>query len=99
VHYLQEQYGSAGILALVKAYAEGAACERGTATPPFNKPLSQLEKEWLAYLFSGQPAGQNGEGEVVWLALLGVAIISWPLVLVRGSQQRRKKSSKVVGEG
>ena len=54
--YLRDTYGSTGLAALLRAYADGLDCELGAARA-VGVPLSQLDTRWREAVL-----GQNVEG-------------------------------------
>ena len=91
--YLYQQYGSPGLESLVRNYADGLDCERGTKVA-FGLPLTQLEAQWLRETF-GEEKPQGAFGEVLpWFAALSIALIAPFILIISGLRKR-----KVTGEG
>jgi hypothetical protein len=85
--YLYEIYGSTGLLALVRAYAGGADCERGPEVA-FGVSLSSLERDWhtsVAGKNDLMPALQN---MVPYLVLLCLVLIV-PMIGILGATRRK----------
>ena len=82
VQYLLDVYGSGGVVRLLDAYQEGASCE-GAIQRVYQRPLSQLEAEWLQTL-SGR-GGQNSLLSIerlAWIALPALLLISASILLL-----------------
>jgi len=82
--FLYEHYGSSGLDALIKAYADGLSCEQGAQTA-LGKNLTELERQWRRQAF-----GENSLLTVIqellpWLALLAVVILA-PILLTVGKR-------------
>lgn len=74
VRYLRDQYGDAGIGALLAAYGDGAGCEGGV-NQAFHLTLEQLDRVWRADL-----AGLSGwrswlSENAGWLLLWGLSLL------------------------
>jgi len=87
--FLQENYGSSGLEALTRAYADGLSCEQG-AEQALGKSLTELERDWRKETF-----GENTLLAVLtellpWLILLGVVLLAPLLMMFSG---RRKTSN------
>ena len=87
VQQIINEYGSAGIQALLAAYRDGATCSGGVEQA-LNITLPELELKWREALQAG-PAGQAGAvptaattatGILPWLVL--IAVIALPLIVV-----------------
>jgi peptidase MA superfamily protein len=71
-NYLQDAYGSSGLLSLAASYADGVGCERGTERA-FGIPLSNLEQKWRSSVLGQNrflPALQNISPYLVLLCLV-----------------------------
>ena len=71
-NYLQDAYGSSGLLSLAASYADGVGCERGTERA-FGIPLSNLEQKWRSSMLGQNrflPALQNISPYLVLLCLV-----------------------------
>ncbi len=84
VQYLINQYGSAGIQALLAAYRDGATCAGGVERG-LNTTLSGLELKWRAPLqSSASPANSIAPsisiGILPWLILIGIVFL--PLIVL-----------------
>jgi hypothetical protein len=77
--YLQQQYGSSGLSALVQGYADGLDCDRGVEMG-LGKSLLQLERDWRKAIFSENPNQVAISSLMPWLSLL-ILILLAPLGL------------------
>jgi hypothetical protein len=71
-NYLQDAYGSSGLLSLAASYADGVDCEGGTERA-FGIPLSNLEQKWRSSVLGQNsllPALQNISPYLVLLCLV-----------------------------
>lgn len=86
VQRIIDQYGSAGIQALLAAYRDGATCAGGVERA-LNVPLNDLDAQWRAALpgasggLSANPVASTAStGVFPWLVL--IAAVALPLVVV-----------------
>jgi Peptidase MA superfamily len=77
--YLQQQYGSSGLSALVQGYADGLDCDRGVEMS-LGHSLLQLERDWRQAVFFENPNQAAMSSLMPWLTLL-VLILLAPLGL------------------
>lgn len=77
--YLYQEFGSAGLENLVKQYANGVNCERGSELA-IGDTLSQLEINWRADVFGENAYLSAIKGFLPWIVLLLVALL--PLALM-----------------
>jgi len=76
--YLYQEFGSAGLDSLVKQYATGVNCERGSELA-IGDTLSQLEISWRADIFGENAYLSAIKGFLPWMVLFIVALV--PLAL------------------
>ncbi len=93
--YLQEQYGSSGLTALVQSYADGLDCDRGVEVA-LGRSLLQLERDWRQAVFSENPNRAALSSLLPWLSLL-VLILLAPLGLAI-TRLRSQPDQKLVDE-
>jgi len=72
--YLQDMYGSAGLLNLAASYADGVDCEHGTERA-FGVSLSSLEMKWRASVLGQDPFLSALKNNSAYLALLCLVLI------------------------
>jgi hypothetical protein len=91
VGFVEMRYGSAGMRALVGAYANGAGCETGPAVAPFGSSLAALEREWQAGIpQSAAPAPSLDYAALTpWLVITAAALVG-PWVLLAGTLLRQR---------
>ncbi len=91
VEYIKDIYGVGAFAALFDAYQEGASCEGGVQRV-FQRPLNQLEAEWIDYHFSDQASIAIDSS----LLLVALPVI---LVLVGASYLfYRRRRDKTISE-
>ena len=88
--FLYENYGSSGLEALTRAYADGLSCEQG-AQQVFEKSLTELEREWRKQAFGENPLLSVLIELLPWLALLGIVLLA-PLLLMFGGRRKSADS-------
>jgi hypothetical protein len=95
--YLYRNYGSAHLLSLIDAYANGLDCERGFETV-IGKSISQLEAEWLNDGFGLAAVPETSPNEVKpWYLLLFVVLGLPFLALLPGLVASNRKQRPQVG--
>ena len=65
VKYIKDIYGIGAFVALFDAYQEGTSCEGGVQRV-FQRPLTQLEAEWIDYHFSDQATFGLNSSSLLW---------------------------------
>ena len=70
--YIKDIYGIGAFVALFDAYQEGTSCEGGVQRV-FQRPLTQLEAEWIDYHFSNQATLSLTSSSLLWA--LPIALI------------------------
>jgi hypothetical protein len=65
VKYIKDIYGIGAFVALFDAYQEGTSCEGGVQRV-FQRPLTQLEAEWIDYHFSDQANLGLNSSSLLW---------------------------------
>ena len=91
VRYLYQSYGPTGLRRLIEAYAQGQSCEDAPRAA-LGKPLSRLEKAWLASIGAG--ADWTWLGDLApWfgLGLLSLAPLLITSLALRRPQPQQKK--------
>ncbi len=86
VRYLYNTYGPAGLKRLIEAYAQGQGCEEAPQAA-VGKPLSRLEKAWLASIGAGRD--WTWLHEIAPWVTLGVLMLL-PLFVISLTLQREK---------
>ncbi len=71
--YLRDTYGTTGLTALTKAYADGLDCELG-ATRAFGLPLTQLDTRWRESVLGQNVAGVALRDLAPYLLMMGLAL-------------------------
>jgi hypothetical protein len=91
------EYGSAGVQALLAAYRDGATCEGGVERA-LNTSLTGLEVKWRAQLQPIAPSNPTtatvtapSTGILPWLLLLAVIILPLVVILLWRSPKKRDK--------
>jgi hypothetical protein len=86
VQQIINEYGSAGIQALLTAYRDGATCSGGVERA-LNITLPELELKWRAAQQPGSssptaaaPASSTATGILPWLLL--IAVVALPLIVI-----------------
>ncbi len=99
VQQIINEYGSAGVQALLAAYRDGATCEGGVERA-LNTSLTGLEVKWRAQL---QPNASNptipttsspSTGILPWLLLIAVIVLPLIVILLWRSPQKRDKMTR-----
>lgn len=80
VRYLHGQYGLTGMDALVKAYANGLDCERGSQQA-LGRSLPQLERNWRGDVLAENVAATAFNNLLPWL-VLALAMFGMPAALI-----------------
>lgn len=78
-NYLYNTYGTTGLVALVRAYANGLDCERG-AEQALGKSLTQLERAWRNDVLAEDTTLAALNNLLPWLILLA-AVLAAPVVM------------------
>jgi len=92
--YLRDTYGSTGLAALIRAYADGLDCELGAARA-VGLPLSQLDTRWRESVLGQNVAGAAFRALAPYLLVmvLALAIPLWgALKMVREKRKYERKS-------
>lgn len=74
VRYLRDTYGTTGLVALTKAYADGLDCDLGT-TRAVGAPLNALEARWRAYVSGESVASIAAFNLLPYIIFLGLTLI------------------------
>jgi hypothetical protein len=90
--YLHETYGSSGLQNLVRSYADGVNCERGTERA-FGVALSRLETEWRSAVL-GQNALLSALQNISPYLVLLCPVLVIPLIGVVSSLRKRGSSNE-----
>lgn len=85
--YLHQQYGTTGLQALAKTYADGMSCERGVQVA-LGSTLTQLEWHWRGEALRENAALKALANLTPWLVVLVLAL-AVPLSLVVASLRRK----------
>ena len=85
--YLHQQYGTTGLQALAKTYADGMSCERGVQVA-LGSTLTQLEWHWRGEALRENAALKALANLTPWLVVLVLALIV-PLSLAVASIRRK----------
>lgn len=85
-NYLQETYGSAGLIDLAVAYADGVDCERGTERA-LGISLSSLEARWHSAVLDQNPLLTALQTISPYLVLLCLVLLI-PMVGIAGALRR-----------
>jgi len=91
--YLHGQSGTSGLQALVKNYANGLDCERGTEAV-LGSSLSQLEKQWKQEAFSENNTLDALVKLIPWLILLASVLVVPIILSLVGIRQKRRDPVK-----
>lgn len=88
--YLQQTYGSSGLLKLASSYTDGVDCERGTEIA-FGLPLPSLEAKWRSTILGQNawlPALQNMTPYLVLLCI----VLFFPFIGIVTALRKKRKS-------
>jgi hypothetical protein len=85
--FLYDTYGSSGLQNLVRSYADGVDCERGTERA-YGVSLSSLETEWRASVLGQNPLRSLWQNISPYLVLLCLVLII-PLVGILSAMRKR----------
>ena len=91
--FLYENYGSTGLEALSRAYADGLSCEQG-AQQALGISLTELDRAWRKQTFGENTLIAVLRELLPWIALLAIVLVG-PLVLILG----RRRETAVSSEG
>lgn len=80
VRYLHGEYGVTGMDALIKAYANGLDCERGSQRA-IGRSLPQLERNWRGDVLAENVSATAFNNLLPWLAL-ALAVFAMPVALI-----------------
>jgi hypothetical protein len=94
--YLYRQFGSTGLDKLVKSYADGLDCQRGTEIA-LGSSLESLEEQWLEDTFGVNALQKAFAALLPWLILFSIIIVV-PLSLALGSSAG-KNQIRQAGSG
>lgn len=87
--YIEQVYGTAGLLAAIRSYAAGAACEIGTEIEPIRLSLAALGQNWLVSFETDSPPRPVAQViDLPALALLLASLLGPALVLLGGLSRR-----------
>ncbi len=84
--FLYENYGSTGLEALSRVYADGLDCEQG-AQEALGKSLTELERAWRKEAFGENTLLAALQELLPWVVLMGVVLLA-PLLLIFGGRGR-----------
>ena len=90
--FLYQQYGTTGLEALTRAYADGMSCERGVQTA-LGSTLTQLERQWRREAFREDALLKAFRNLSPWLIILVLALIV-PLGLTLAGTRRKSKDGR-----
>ncbi len=90
--FLYQQYGTTGLEALTRAYADGMSCERGVQTA-LGSTLTQLERQWRREAFREDVLLKALRNLSPWLIILVLALIV-PLGLTLAGTRRKSKDGR-----
>lgn len=90
--FLYQQYGTTGLEALTRAYADGMSCERGVQTA-LGSTLTQLERQWRREAFREDALLKALRNLSPWLIILVLALIV-PLGLTLAGTRRKSKDGR-----
>jgi hypothetical protein len=88
--FLYENYGSSGLEALTRAYADGLSCEQG-AEQALEKSLTELERQWRREAFGESTLLTVLVELLPWIALLGVILLP-PFIMMMGGSGKKTDS-------
>jgi hypothetical protein len=86
-NYLQETYGSAGLIDLAVSYADGVDCRRGTERA-LGISLSSLEARWRSTVLNQNPVLPALQTILPYLVLLCLVLLI-PMVGIAGALRRK----------
>lgn len=87
--YLVEEYGPAGLAAIIQSYAYGASCEEGPQ-PITGRTLPQLESDWRRERF-GTSGFSFSLGEIQGWYIIGLLVALGPLMAILERMRRVRK--------
>lgn len=94
--YLHQEFGSAGLEALSRAYADGLGCEQG-AEAVLGLSLAELERGWRRAMFGENAALVAWQGLFPWLILLGVVLFA-PLGLFLAGLHKKQNGQREISK-
>jgi len=84
--FIYETYGSNGLEALSRAYADGLSCEQG-AEEALGKSLTELDRDWRKTAFGENTFLAALQELLPWIVLMGVVLLA-PLLMVLGGRKK-----------
>ncbi len=75
VRFIQEQFGSRRLAALLATYADGASCESGIQRG-LGLSLTELETRWLTEVVQAPPSAISAQRLWPWVILTGIVLVS-----------------------
>lgn len=97
VNFLYGKFGSTGLQALVRAYANGVECQRGPELA-LDASFAQLEKQWLQQIQANRNTSIRWEELAPWLLVLLAALLA-PFSLLLWSRARKTPGLKSSAGG
>jgi Peptidase MA superfamily len=88
VQQIVNEYGSAGLQALLAAYRDGATCDAGVERG-LNDSLASLELKWKATLAPNSGAASIVTGVLPWLLLIAVIVLPLIALIPRRDKMKR----------
>lgn len=88
VQQIVNEYGSAGLQALLAAYRDGATCDAGVERG-LNDSLASLELKWKSSLTPSSGATSIVTGVLPWLLLIAVIVLPLMALVPRKNDRRR----------
>lgn len=92
--FLQQRFGSSGMLELITNYADGMDCQRGIQAT-FGESLTRLERQWRRQAF-GENVLSSALGKLLPWFLLMLAVLLIPLFLIFSGKSRNPSSQPDV---
>jgi hypothetical protein len=89
VKYIKDIYGIGAFVALFDAYQEGTSCEGGVQRV-FQRPLTQLEAEWIDYHFSDQATLGVNSSSLLWALPLILVLFGGGYIYYRHRKEKAK---------
>jgi len=90
--FLYQQYGTAGLESLARAYADGLSCERGVQIA-LDRTLTQLERQWRQQAFREDALLTALTNLSPWIVILALVLI-FPLGLTLVGTRKNAKNGR-----
>ena len=94
VKYIKDIYGIGAFVALLDAYQEGTSCEGGVQRV-FQRPLTQLEAEWIDYHFTDQASLGLTSSSLLWALPIMLILFGGGYLLYRRRKGKAQSETQL----